>query len=65
MFLRKYSVQTVLVVPPGRLPSADTRIHMNPTVVTEHVTAALGPPTHVDGVTVWFHVRQRLAALTP
>ena len=49
-FLRKFDVQTVIVVG-------------HPAVVVAGVTAAIGPPVNKGGVTVWFHVRQRLAAV--
>jgi hypothetical protein len=58
IFLRKYHVQTVLMVPPPRAS------HFHEANVVSHVTAAIGPPVETGGVTVWFHVRQRLAAAT-
>ncbi len=50
-FLRRYNVQTVIVLP-----------HLGyPAVVVSHVTSAIGPPAKSGGVLVWSHVRQRLA----
>jgi len=51
-FLRKFNVQTVIVLG-------------HPAVVVAGVTAAIGPPVNKGGVTVWFHVRQRLTAVMP
>ena len=59
-FLRRYDVQTVLVV---NLPR--TAVHFDTATVVTHVTAAIGPPVETGGVTVWFHVPQRLDAVTP
>ena len=53
-FLRKYDVQTVIVIHLG-----------NATNVIKHVTAAIGPPVESDGVTVWLHVKDRLATVSP
>jgi Bacterial Ig domain len=50
VFLRKYDVQTVVVLPNGAYPAA----------VVSYVTAAIGPPVKSGGVTAWFHVKQRL-----
>jgi hypothetical protein len=64
LFLRKYNVQTVLVV--NRIAfSADQRPLPvgHPAMVTNLVTATIGQPVSRGGVTVWFHVRQRLAAM--
>ena len=64
LFLRKYNVQTVLVV--NRLVfSADQRSLPvgRPAMVTNLVTAVIGQPISRGGVTVWFHVGQRLAAM--
>ncbi len=52
-FLGKYDVQTVIVIHLG-----------NATDVINHVTAAIGPPVESGGVTVWFHVKDRLAAVS-
>jgi len=54
VFLRKYYVQTVIVSPSGADPRA----------VDSYVTAAIGHPVETHGMIVWFHVRQRLAAVT-
>ena len=50
-FLYNYHVQTVLVLHVGHSAS-----------VVRHVTAAIGPPVESGGVSVWFHVMQRLKA---
>jgi hypothetical protein len=50
VFLRKYDVQTVVVLPKGAVPAA----------VVSYVTAAIGSPVESGGVTAWFHVKQRL-----
>ena len=50
VFLRKYDVQTVVVLPKGAYPAA----------VVSYVTAAIGSPVESGGVTAWFHVKQRL-----
>ena len=50
VFLRKYDVQTIIVLPTGAYPAA----------VVSYVTAAIGPPVKSGGVTTWFHVKQRL-----
>ena len=54
-FLRRYEVQTVLVLPEGAAPAA----------VVAYVTAAIGPPVTTGGLKAWFHVRQRLASPRP
>lgn len=54
VFLRKYDVQTVIVSPSGADPAA----------IVSYVTAAIGHPVESHGMTVWFHVRRRLAAVT-
>ena len=54
VFLRRHDVGTIIVLPLGE----------HPAFVTERVTAAIGAPLHSGGVTVWFHVQQRLAATT-
>ena len=50
VFLRKYDVQTVVVLPEGAYRAA----------VVSYVTAAIGSPVESGGVTAWFHVKQRL-----
>jgi hypothetical protein len=50
VFLRKYDVQTVVVLPNGAAPAA----------VVSYVTAAIGSSVESGGVTAWFHVKQRL-----
>jgi hypothetical protein len=54
LFMRNYHVDTVIVLPLGQ----------HPTTVIGHVTAAIGPPSHLGSVSVWFHVQDRLAALS-
>jgi Bacterial Ig domain len=51
LFLHKYDVQTVVVLPKGAYPD----------VVAHYVTAAIGSPVKSGGVTAWFHVQHRLA----
>jgi hypothetical protein len=53
VFLRRYDVQTIIGLPSRESPAA----------VVRYVTAAIGPAVETGGVTVWFHVRQRLAAV--
>ena len=48
-FLRKYHVATVIID-----PFSDWKM------VVGQVSAALGSPTHVDGVVLWSHVQERL-----
>jgi multisubunit Na+/H+ antiporter MnhB subunit len=50
VFLHKYDVETVLVLPEGAAPAA----------VAAYVTAAIGPPVTTGGLKAWFHVSQRL-----
>ena len=50
VFLHRYNVQTVLVLPEGAAPAA----------VAAYVTAAIGPPVTTGGLKAWFHVGQRL-----
>ena len=52
-FMREHDVDTVIVLPLGKHPAA----------VVGLVTATIGPPLRSGGVTVWTHVKQRLAAL--
>ncbi len=54
LFLQRYHVDAVVVVPLGADPES----------VVRHVTAAIGPPTRTGGVTAWLHVQGRLAALS-
>jgi hypothetical protein len=54
-FLRKYHVGTVLVLPVG----------VDPANVVKHMTEAIGPPTHEQGITAWFDVQQKLASPPP
>jgi hypothetical protein len=49
-FMHKHQVGAVVVLPVGNYPS----------IVTSALTGAIGPPSHVGGATVWFHVQQRL-----
>ncbi len=51
-FLRRYEVQTVLIVN----PAGDSAM------VAHVVTAAIGPPVESGGVTAWFDVKRRLAS---
>ena len=53
-FLRRYDVQAVIIVPVGGYPAALAR----------DVKAAIGPPVETGGVTAWFHVQQRIAAVS-
>ena len=61
-FLREYNVQTVVVYDrrvidhQGQLPS---QVGHSASVVSR-VTSVIGPPVETDGLSVWFHVRQRL-----
>ncbi len=51
--MSEHHVGTVIVLPLGKHPGT----------VVNQVTAAIGPPVRSDGVNVWIHVQQRLAAL--
>jgi multisubunit Na+/H+ antiporter MnhB subunit len=51
VFLRKYDVQTVMIV---------SRSGLYPAAVISYVTAAIGSPVESGGVTAWFHVKERL-----
>jgi hypothetical protein len=53
-FLRRYDVQSVIVVPVGG----------HPAMVASPMTAAIGSPTETGGVVVWTHVADRLHALS-
>jgi hypothetical protein len=52
VFLRKFDVQSVVVLPEGA----------DPGLVISNVTAAIGCPVQSGGVFVWFHVREHLRA---
>jgi hypothetical protein len=54
-FLSDYHISTVV----WTLSGAD------PFVVVRYLTAAIGPPTHLGGVTEWFDVPQRLRHVSP
>jgi hypothetical protein len=66
VFLRKFDVQTVIVThPPSILHLGDLTTSLgNPAGLISDVSAAIGPPVETGGVTVWFRVKQRLAATT-
>jgi hypothetical protein len=49
-FLSTWRVQSVVAIHLGRWR-----------LLATHVTAAIGPPVDIGGVTVWLHVQQRLA----
>jgi hypothetical protein len=51
-FMMQHHVGTVIVLPLGKRPAT----------VIGQVTAAIGPPVRSDGVDVWLHIQQRLAA---
>ena len=53
-FLRNYDVQTVIVVP----------VSGNSARLIRSIAVAIGPPIVSGGVTVWFHVKQRLTSLS-
>jgi hypothetical protein len=50
-FLAKYHISTVIFYDVG----------VDPAIVRQYLTAAIGAPTHRDGVTQWFDVPGRLA----
>lgn len=52
LFLLRYHVGTVIVLPIG----------VHPETVIRHLTKAIGPPTHPRGVFAWFDVQRRLAS---
>ena len=63
VFLRKFNVQTVIVSDqlvvshPGHAP-----IHLgDSSLIISRVTAAIGPPVEIEGLSVWFHVNKRLS----
>ncbi len=49
-FVHRYDVSTVVALPIGQ----------HPATATTFLTSALGKPSHVNGVSVWFDVEQRL-----
>jgi hypothetical protein len=53
-FMRRYHVDTVIVLPLGQRPAT----------VVSHVTAAIGRPLRLGGVTVWLHVQQHLSTIS-
>ena len=55
MFLKRYGVTTVIVLPVGRDPSTATKA----------LTAALGAPKHVGGVVEWSSVQHLLTTVSP
>jgi hypothetical protein len=57
-YLRRYNVETVIILPGGHS-------WRNPRGLIRTITAAIGPPTHSGGVTVWLRVGQRLASDRP
>ncbi len=54
-FVQKHDVDTVVVLPVGQ----------HPATVTTFLTSALGKPSHVKGVLVWFDVKHRLQNVAP
>lgn len=48
-FVQRYHVDTIVVLPIGA----------HPEVVVKNVTAALGPPDHIDGAAVWLDLQNR------
>jgi len=54
LFMRKYGVDAVIVLPLGRHPEA----------VIRTVTAAIGPPSRSGRAEIWLHVQMRLSATT-
>lgn len=52
VFLRRYSVSTVVA----------TAIGVHPSAVVRELIAAIGSPVYTKGVTVWFDVQRRLGA---
>jgi hypothetical protein len=55
-FLRRYDVQSVLMVPPG-----PANWHRDPGLVVTDITDAIGAPTRTQGVIAWFGVGRRLS----
>ncbi len=51
-FMKRHDVEAVIVLPLGKHPAA----------VVSQVTATLGAPLRLGGVTVWIHVQRRIAA---
>jgi hypothetical protein len=64
-FLRKYHVESVLVIPPGDLRFYGVAVHPKTAVVISRLIAVIGKPKDIGGVTVWLHVGQRLGAAGP
>jgi hypothetical protein len=54
-FAEQNDVETVVVLPVGQQPAT----------AATFLTAALGPPAHVDRALVWFHVKRRLETVRP
>ena len=54
-FVREHDVDTVVVLPVGQ----------HPATVAKFLTSALGKPSHVKGVLVWFDVKHRLQTVAP
>jgi hypothetical protein len=54
-YLFRYDISTVIFYDVG----------LDPAIVRRYLTAALGPPTHIGGVTEWFDVPSRLASARP
>jgi hypothetical protein len=65
VFLKRFDVQTVMVTQPRSILSQENLVGRlgDPSPVIARITAAIGRPVYTGGVTVWFHVRQRLAAV--
>ena len=55
LFIERHKVDTVIVLPVGRYPS----------LVTAAISAAIGSPAHLGGVTVWFNAEHRVEAFSP
>jgi hypothetical protein len=67
LFLRNYNVDAVVVAHLSsevRLGSGVNHLH-TPTTVIRAVSTAIGAPTRTHGVTVWLHVKKRLALVNP
>ena len=54
-FVQKHDVDTVVVLPVGQ----------HPATVAKFLTSAIGQPSHVKGVLVWFDVKHRLQTVAP
>ena len=68
-FVKRYSVQTVLIL---RIPAKveiNGRVYSHrapqPLALIDQVTAAIGRPVEEGGVYAWFHVGRRLGVVTP